>query len=339
LPPRDDWSTQPAIPPTDAAIEAVAALLGEEAAPSRVTPAQADAAEPDAEPTPAEAADPAIEELDRIATSLFGERPPDLPPIVVPAPANPATTGQTGEAEIGDEGRLAALFGQMGDRSAGATVPEASAEPVDAAPPADPAATALLEEGNAFFNVGQYSLAIERYTGALERSPQLVAALYNRGNAYARTGDLDRARADYDRAIGLVPGDADALNNRGMVHLYRGDYRAAKSDFDRAVDLAPDDMTILVNRGLAWLHVGQPERAMIDFRDAMEHAPSDGAAYYGGAQAAVRSGDFGSALDYLRHAFSIDHTYVREAAADPMLAGLDGYEPFHRLLRQFGARP
>ena len=84
-------------------------------------------------------------------------------------------------------------------------------------------AASYLDEGNVYFNVGQYELAIERYTRALEERPGIPAALYNRATAHTRLGQFDAALADYGRTLELTPVDIDALNNRGMLRLYRSE--------------------------------------------------------------------------------------------------------------------
>ncbi|MDW8046974.1 MAG: tetratricopeptide repeat protein, partial [Chloroflexota bacterium] len=46
-------------------------------------------------------------------------------------------------------------------------------------------AASYLDEGNIYFNVGQYAMAIDRYSRALELDPENAAADYNRANARA----------------------------------------------------------------------------------------------------------------------------------------------------------
>ncbi len=199
-------------------------------------------------------------------------------------------------------------------------------------------AESYLDEGNVYFNVGQYGLAIERYNQAVSLDPALVAAYYNRANALTRSGDYDEARSDYDRALELAPEDADAFNNRGMLHLYRGDYAAAIDDFNAALAIDPRDSTFIVNRGLAHLHDSQPEEALKDFVRAITAEPRDAAAHYGAGQAASAMNDKAAALRHLSQAMVLDPAYVREAAADPRLQALQGDEGFMRLLRERGGR-
>ena len=195
-----------------------------------------------------------------------------------------------------------------------------------------------LDEGNVYFNVGQYGLAIERYGKAIELSPDLIAAYYNRANARTRAGEYDGALEDYNRALRLQPNDPDALNNRGMLHLYRAAYPEALQDFNAALAIDPTDTTVMVNRGLAHLHGGDAAAALVDFREAASLDAGDAAAHYGAGQASATLGNREDALRHVTRALEIDPAYAREAAADPKLQDLQGDEDFMRVLRESGSR-
>lgn len=210
-------------------------------------------------------------------------------------------------------------------------------EPAAIVPPPRRTAESYLDEGNVYFNVGQYGLAIERYTQAIELDGDLTAAFYNRANARTRSGDLENALLDYDRALELQPNDADALNNRGMLHLYRANYAAALQDFNGALAADPTDSTVMVNRGLAHMHGGDAAAGLVDFREAIRVDATDAAAQYGAAQASATLGNRDEALRHVGRALEIDPGYAREAAADPKLAMLQGDEEFLKLLRQSGS--
>jgi tetratricopeptide (TPR) repeat protein len=226
----------------------------------------------------------------------------------------------------------------------GEAVPEAVEEALATLPgqnivsPGQRDAESYLDEGNVYFNVGQYGLAIERYGKALDLSPDLIAAYYNRANARTRAGEYDGALADYNEALRLQPSDPDALNNRGMLHLYRATYAEALQDFNAALAIDPADTTVMVNRGLAHLHGGDAAAALVDFREASSLDSNDAAAHYGAGQAAATLGNRDEALRHIARALEIDPIYAREAAADPRLQPLQGDEAFMRLLRESGTR-
>ena len=271
--------------------------------------------------------------------------------------AQAAATGAIEEPVIGGLARETAPMRSDSDRvigdavSTARVVPVVGATPVatepaqplaavsgDAAPVSSPEGTrsaeAYLDEGNVYFGVGQYALAIDRYSQAIDTAPTLVAAYYNRANANSRAARYEDALADYDRALELEPGDSDALNNRGMLHLYREDYAKAAADFDAALSVEPTDATIVVNRGLARLSLGQAAAALADFEHAARLEPEDGAAAYGAAQASAALRKRDDALRHVAHAMELDEQYVGEAASDPRLELLQGDEAFLKLLRE-----
>ena len=211
-------------------------------------------------------------------------------------------------------------------------------EPAPIFPPPRRTAESDLDEGNVYFNVGQYGLAIERYGQAIALDDTLTAAFYNRANAHTRAGEFEKALGDYDRALALQPNDADALNNRGMLHLYRSNYPAALADFNGALEADPTDTTVMVNRGLAQLHGGNASAALADFQQASRMDEADAAAHYGAAQAAATMGNRDDALRHVTRALELDPGYAREAAGDQRLAALQGDEEFLRVLRQSGSR-
>jgi tetratricopeptide (TPR) repeat protein len=318
-----------------------------------------DEAEPAAEPLPAEEA-PAQAEPDVILSrfeELAAMPEPEAPPAAAGElerqaadAANEGMAPPPGAPPV-DEARDASGAEVTGRPTAAPGPPPAEAEeplpasleaalgelqPAPIQRPPRRTAESYVDEGNVYFNVGQFALAIDRYTAAIELDPDLTAAYYNRANAYTRSGEFEKALADYNRALELQPNDPDALNNRGMLHLYRGNYAAALADFDAALAVDPGDTTVMVNRGLAHLHGGDAAAALLDFLAAAGLDPDDPAAHYGAAQAAASMGNREEALRHVQRALALDRGYAREAAADPRLAILQGDPEFLRLLREAG---
>ena len=78
------------------------------------------------------------------------------------------------------------------------------------------------EDPNAYFNqglanaeAGDFGLAIENYTKAIELDPDLAEAYNDRGLAKANLGDLEQALVDFDQAIELDPDYAEGLHQSG----------------------------------------------------------------------------------------------------------------------------
>jgi eukaryotic-like serine/threonine-protein kinase len=111
-------------------------------------------------------------------------------------------------------------------------------------------ARALLEKGDALFDLGKTKDDLQ----AAEDARQLFAAagdmggvasaLTNRGNALYRLGDLDAAKHTWEESLSIAHDIGDqtrigtSLNNLGLVKWHTGDLRGAKTNFDQALAIA-----------------------------------------------------------------------------------------------------
>ena len=290
-------------------------------------------------------AEPGLElvaEVSAPETERFSPPPPPEPPHALAEASTQAaeTPAESAEPETSWESPAASAVHSQGLSEFPEALEEALTElaPMPIVPPPRRTAESYLDEGNVYFNVGQYKLAIERYTTAVEMDRDLVAAYYNRANARTRSGEFESALSDYDRALVLQPFDADALNNRGMLHLYRANYADALRDFNAALVIDPADTTVMVNRGLAHLHSGDASKALENFREAATVDGEDAAAHYGASQASAVLGNTEEALLSVARALELNPGYAREAAGDPNLTSLQGDPTFLKLLRDSGAQ-
>src|SRR5258706_7981175 len=71
--------------------------------------------------------------------------------------------------------------------------------------------------GSAYYDKGEYDIAISDFNDALRIGPPSGTIFHNRGNAWRSKGDYVRAIADYDEAIRLTPNEAYSYQNRGSA--------------------------------------------------------------------------------------------------------------------------
>ena len=71
-------------------------------------------------------------------------------------------------------------------------------------------------QGIEYQDLGEYQLAINNYTKAINEYPDYAPAYYSRGITYNTLGKYEDAIADYSRAIRIDPDYTAAYNNRGM---------------------------------------------------------------------------------------------------------------------------
>lgn len=86
-----------------------------------------------------------------------------------------------------------------------------------------------------------YERAIEDYSEAIERQPDLLAAYNNRGIVYAATLDYEKAAADFDRVLEISEDSILGHNNRSVIYAIEGDYEQAIAMLQRAIDISGID--------------------------------------------------------------------------------------------------
>lgn len=120
-------------------------------------------------------------------------------------------------------------------------------------------------------------------------------AYYNQGNAYYKVGDYDGAIEKFNQALRLNPKDAQAYLNRGIaryeVAQHSGDpdkvYKAAIGDFNKTLWLRPNQSEAYIRRGIVRYEIAQysknPDReylqAINDFNQALRLSPQVAQAY------------------------------------------------------------
>jgi tetratricopeptide (TPR) repeat protein len=125
--------------------------------------------------------------------------------------------------------------------------------------------------GSAYFDKGEYDIAIADFNDALRSGPPNGSIFHNRGNAYRGKGDYTKAIADYDSANRLSP-NAYSLLNRGLSKQALGDLDAALADINDAIRLDPSLPSGLIDRAVVWRAKGDLDRAIADGTEAIRLA-------------------------------------------------------------------
>lgn len=71
----------------------------------------------------------------------------------------------------------------------------------------------LFEQGNALYNDGNYTEAIEKYQAILKQGEHSEALYFNLGNSYYKLNNIASSIYYYEKALQLAPDDKDILNN------------------------------------------------------------------------------------------------------------------------------
>ena len=126
--------------------------------------------------------------------------------------------------------------------------------------------------GSAYYDKGEYDIAIADFDDALKSGPPSGTIFHDRGNAFRAKGDYARAVADYDQAIKLSPKEAYSYQNRGAAKQALGDLDGALADINEAIRLNPTLPSPLINRTVIWRAKGEYDRAIADGSEAIRLA-------------------------------------------------------------------
>lgn len=159
-------------------------------------------------------------------------------------------------------------------------------------------AAGYFDRATAWYDKGEYNLAIADFDESIRQQPNVAGSYYSRGLAWYDKGNYDRAIADCGEAIRLQPDHADAYNNRGLAWGGKGDYDRAIADYDEAIRLQPDHANAYNNRGNAWKNnSGDCDRAIADYSEAIRLRPYFVSAHFNRGLAWAAKGEYDRAID------------------------------------------
>ncbi len=105
--------------------------------------------------------------------------------------------------------------------------------------PEDPGGYDL--RGVAYTDAGLYDLALADYDYIMNELTaeglMNVTAVINQGWAYFKLGDLERALENNNRVLSAIPDEVFALGNRGLIYLVQGQLESAFADYQMMVDI------------------------------------------------------------------------------------------------------
>jgi tetratricopeptide (TPR) repeat protein len=126
--------------------------------------------------------------------------------------------------------------------------------------------------GSAYYDRGEYEIAIADFDDALKLGPPSGTIFHNRGNAWRGKGDYAKAIVDYDMSIKADPRSAFSFQNRGIAKEALGDLDGALADINQAIRLDPTLPQPLINRTAIWRVRGDYDRAIADGSEAIRLA-------------------------------------------------------------------
>lgn len=127
---------------------------------------------------------------------------------------------------------------------------------------------------------GNKQQAVDSYTEAIKRDPNIADAYFRRGNIRFDQGDWQGASADFDRAISLNPNYTNAYYNRAAARYNLRDKQGALADFDAYLTRSPNDFEAYFQRGSLRRSLGDVQGTVADFDQVVRLVPEEPKAYY-----------------------------------------------------------
>lgn len=125
---------------------------------------------------------------------------------------------------------------------------------------------------------GNFEVAIEKYTQALDLQPTYIKALEGRGTCYQAVRDLPHAMEDFSSIITFEPDNDHAYNMRALCHLIGRvpglrmkcvDFQKCVADFKSAIRLNEANYYAMCNLGRVYEDQGEMELAINAYTAAL----------------------------------------------------------------------
>ncbi len=168
-------------------------------------------------------------------------------------------------------------------------------------------------KGNIANSIGNFKLAVDHFSKAIEINPKDADSYLNRGLMYLKMKNAILAISDFDRCVGLNPSIGEAYGGRGMAYGMMGDTDRAIADFNKGIEVTPKHAGLYYNRGVIWGTIGKPLRAIDDYTSAIEINPMYSKAFFNRALNYAEMGDTTRAISDYSQVLKINSELVEES--------------------------
>ena len=127
----------------------------------------------------------------------------------------------------------------------------------------------LIRRGDAAMAAGDYSTAIELFSGAIALKQDSMVGYLMRGDAYRRRDELEAALRDLRQAAEIDPGAPRPRELLGDVNYARHRFPPAADHYQAYVDLDDRSPRVLYKLALARYRAGQPTLGIVALQKAV----------------------------------------------------------------------
>ena len=131
----------------------------------------------------------------------------------------------------------------------------------------------LLESGNFYFRVKDYTRAKHQYEQVINRHPQLSEAHYHLAHTYFAMNNPDEGVESLSRALELSPDNPAIYRDLGLVSIDRGLLESAERFFLKALELNSDDLELKELLGNIYFNNGLYDKAIRFYEDILKVNP------------------------------------------------------------------
>ncbi len=170
---------------------------------------------------------------------------------------------------------------------------------------------ALFALAQHYTDMGETSLAMQRYRELLQFEPEHSAGRYNLGLLLLDEKRWEEARAQFDWLIEREPQNAKALFNRGRADYRLERYAAALADYKNAVAIQQGNYPeAYLNMGLVYTALKEYVLAEKSYRKALAQRKDYSTAWYNLGLLHMRQKNNTAALDAFKHAVEVRGNYA-----------------------------
>ena len=164
---------------------------------------------------------------------------------------------------------------------------------------------AIIDQGNEYFNKGDFVTAIDYYE-KITNDPNYVKALFNKALALDNLERYDDAIAFYDKVLDIDHNDALTWYNKGDALDSLQRYDEAIKCYDEALKINSTDVNSLVNKGFSYYMLGKFDEAIKCYDSALRIDRTDVEAWNNKGYALYYLGEYGEAIKCYDEALKID---------------------------------
>jgi len=144
-------------------------------------------------------------------------------------------------------------------------------------PPAE--TVQLVRQGNALYDAGKYSEAVQKYLSAIAAAPDWYEPHYELAQTYYRMNRPGEAEAQFKLALTAEPNCWVCYQGMGNLADDSGHSALALENYQKAVELAPDQAQPRYNLAIAYVRTQKMDDAVAALREA-ERLQADYASPY-----------------------------------------------------------